>query len=84
MHSRTSKIGLTDKKAMPTRKSSLSEIEAAFRQSEASVSLEGIAPLDHPCYRELKARVVAGEITPDQAVDLLLAARTQLKATSVA
>lgn len=51
----------------------------AFRQSEGSVRLEGIDPLDFPIYRELKARILAGEITSDQATDILFAhyAKTQ-------
>jgi hypothetical protein len=50
--------------------------EEAFRQSEGSVRLEGIDPLDFPIYRELKERILAGEITSDQATDILLAQYT--------
>jgi len=50
--------------------------EEAFRQSEGSVRLEGIDPLDFPVYRELKERILSGEITSDQATDILLARYT--------
>jgi len=53
--------------------------EVAFEISEASVRLEGIDPMQFPIYRELKARILAGEITSDQATDILFAhyAKTQ-------
>jgi hypothetical protein len=40
-------------------------MEKAFEIAEASLRLEGMKP--GPRYCELKARVLAGEITPDQA-----------------
>jgi hypothetical protein len=45
----------------------------AFRQSEASVRLEGIDPSLDPRYLELKARVLSGEITSNEAVTELIA-----------
>jgi hypothetical protein len=50
--------------------------EEAFRQSEGSVRLEGIDPLHFPVYLELKERILSGEITSDQATDILLARYT--------
>jgi hypothetical protein len=47
--------------------------EEAFRQSEGSVRLEGIDPTDYPEYLALKARILAGEIDSQQAIDLLAA-----------
>jgi len=54
----------------------------AFRQSEASVRLEGIDPTDFPEYLALKARILAGEITSQQAVAILLAQRTITRSTA--
>jgi hypothetical protein len=45
----------------------------ALELSEASVRLEGIDPMASPEYRELRARVISGEITSQQAVSILLA-----------
>jgi len=45
----------------------------ALELSEASVRLEGIDPMAYPEYRELRTRVIAGEITSEQAVSILLA-----------
>jgi hypothetical protein len=45
----------------------------ALELSEASVRLEGIDPMAYPEYRELRTRVIAGEITSQQAVSILLA-----------
>jgi len=45
----------------------------AFRQSEASGRLEGIDPLDYPIYAVVKERMLAGEITAEQAIDLIAA-----------
>jgi len=56
--------------------------EEAFRQSEGSVRLEGIDPLDFPIYRELKERILSGEITSDQATDILLAHYTVANQTA--
>jgi hypothetical protein len=47
--------------------------EEAFRQSEGSVRLEGIDPTDYPEYLALKARILAGEIDSQQAIELLAA-----------
>ncbi len=47
--------------------------QEAFRQSEGSVRLEGIDPTDYPEYLALKARILAGEIDSQQAVELLAA-----------
>jgi hypothetical protein len=69
---------------MPAQTSSHSEITQAFSQLEASVRLEGIDPLDHSSYRVLRARVLAGEITSEQAVNLLLAGRGQVKTSTSA
>jgi len=54
----------------------------AFRQSEASVRLEGIDPKTDPEYLALKARVLAGEITIEEAGDLLIAQNTQTQTTA--
>jgi hypothetical protein len=43
----------------------------AFRQSEGSVRLEGLDPTDYPIYLTLKARILTGEITSQQALALL-------------
>jgi hypothetical protein len=51
--------------------------DLAFELSEASVRLEGIDPTASPTYMALRARVIAGEITTDQAGDLLLASYRQ-------
>jgi hypothetical protein len=51
--------------------------DMAFELSEASVRLEGIDPTTSPTYMALRARVVAGEITTDEAGDLLLASYRQ-------
>jgi hypothetical protein len=56
--------------------------EIAFEISEASVRLEGIDPMQSPIYRELKARILAGEITSDQATDILLAHYTVANQTA--
>jgi len=56
--------------------------EIAFEISEASVRLEGIDPMESPIYRELKARILAGEITSDQATDILLAQYTVANQTA--
>lgn len=50
--------------------------EEAFLQSEASVRLEGIDPMDHPHYVAIRNRVISGELTTEQAGDLLLARYT--------
>jgi hypothetical protein len=47
--------------------------EEAFRQSEGSVRLEGIDPTDYPEYLALRARILAGEIDSQQAIELLAA-----------
>lgn len=49
------------------------QVPESLLQSEASVRLEGIDPLSSPRYMALRARVIAGEITSAQAVDLLIA-----------
>ena len=51
--------------------------DLAFELSEASVRLEGIDPTASPTYMALRARVIAGEITTDEAGDLLLASYRQ-------
>jgi hypothetical protein len=56
--------------------------EVAFEISEASVRLEGIDPMQFPIYRELKARILAGEITSDQATDILLAQYTNMQSNA--
>jgi hypothetical protein len=62
--------------AAATLKSAASR-DLAFELSEASVRLEGIDPTASPVYMALRERVIAGEITTDEAGDLLLAARQQ-------
>jgi hypothetical protein len=47
--------------------------EEAFRLSEASVRLEGMDPTADPAYMALKARVLANEVTAQEAVTLFLA-----------
>jgi len=56
--------------------------EVAFEISEASVRLEGIDPMQFPIYRELKARILAGEITSDQATDILFAQYAKTQSTA--
>ncbi len=56
--------------------------EIAFEISEASVRLEGIDPMQFPIYRELRERILAGEITSDQATDILLAQYTNMQSTA--
>jgi hypothetical protein len=46
-------------------------IEAAFRRADAIVELEGFVPDER--YRALQRRVIAGELTADQAVQLVIA-----------
>jgi hypothetical protein len=71
-------------KIFSNRKVSEGEISLteAFRQSEASVRLEGIDPAADPEYLALKARVLAGEITVEEAGDLLIAQNTQTQTTA--
>jgi hypothetical protein len=45
----------------------------SFEISEASVRLEGVDPMSSPDYVAVRSRVIAGEISTDQAVELLLA-----------
>jgi Antitoxin VbhA len=66
---------------IPLQGTSISH-EEAFRQSEASVKLEGIDPTAYPEYVALRDRVLAGEITSDQAVDLLLDQAVALQTTA--
>jgi hypothetical protein len=66
--------------AIPTQAKTSHEV--AFEISEASVRLEGIDPMQFPIYRELKARILAGEITSDQATDILLAQYTAANQTA--
>jgi hypothetical protein len=56
--------------------------DEAFELSEASVRLEGIDPMAYPEYVALRTRVITGEITTEQAVQLLAARykKTQLTA----
>lgn len=42
--------------------------EEAFRQAEASCLLSGGDPNDSPGYREVKALVIAGELSIDEAI----------------
>ena len=46
-------------------------ITAAFQRAEAIVALEGFVPDDN--YRAIQRRVIAGELTSDQAVQLVIA-----------
>ena len=46
-------------------------IAAAFERADAVVALEGFVPDDN--YRAIQRRVVAGELTSDQAVQLVIA-----------
>lgn len=43
------------------------ELVEAFRQAEASLSLEGLDPTESEQYNALKARVIAGELSFDEA-----------------
>ncbi len=43
------------------------EMEKAFKKIETTLGLEGFKALENPLYNALKARVLAGEITPAQA-----------------
>lgn len=44
-------------------------MDDAFRQAEASLILEGFDPSAVPEYRDLKASVLAGRISPREARD---------------
>jgi hypothetical protein len=44
---------------------------AAFERADAIVALEGFVPDDN--YRAIQRRVIAGELTSDQAVQLVIA-----------
>ena len=46
-------------------------IAAAFLRADAIVALEGFVPDDN--YRAIQRRVIAGELTSDQAVQLVIA-----------
>ena len=46
-------------------------IAAAFERADAIVALEGFVPDDN--YRAIQRRVIAGELTSDQAVQLVIA-----------
>lgn len=46
-------------------------IAAAFERADAIVALEGFVPND--AYRSIQRRVIAGELTSDQAVQLVIA-----------
>ena len=46
-------------------------IAAAFERADAIVALEGFVPDDN--YKAIQRRVIAGELTSDQAVQLVIA-----------
>ena len=46
-------------------------IAAAFKRADAIVALEGFVPDDD--YKAIQRRVIAGELTSDQAVQLVIA-----------
>ena len=46
-------------------------IAAAFERADAIVALEGFVPDDN--YRAIQRRVIAGELTSDEAVQLVIA-----------
>ena len=52
---------------MTRKRSERPSHEEAFAKGEASVRMEGFAPSD-PNYEEVRARVLAGDVEPDQAV----------------
>ena len=58
---------------IPTPNSAPIARDEAFELSEASVRLEGIDPMAFPEYVALRTRVIAGEITSEEAVELLAA-----------
>jgi hypothetical protein len=47
--------------------------EDAFLQAEGSSRLEGVDPTEYPEYLGLKERILAGEITSAEAIELLAA-----------
>ena len=46
-------------------------VAAAFERADAIVALEGFVPDDN--YKAIQRRVIAGELTSDQAVQLIIA-----------
>ena len=45
------------------------EQEKIFKRAEANMGLEGFDPCSNPLYLELKARILAGEMTAREARD---------------
>lgn len=58
------------------------DIAEAYRQAEASLRLEGMDPCGKEPYETLKAQVIAGEITPDEAHERTVAFFDQQAAPS--
>lgn len=48
-------------------------LEEAIRFAEANVKLEGFDPYQHPLFASLKERLLAGEITPEQMTEEVIA-----------
>jgi hypothetical protein len=67
----------------PSHQKSLKFRQQAFEDAEASLRLEGLDPASHPRYQEVKTRLLAGEISFDQA-EAALKAQDQSSAPPVA
>lgn len=52
---------------IPTRVAVSPDLEEALNRAEASTRAEGVDPNDNPAYLEVKRRLLAGEITLDEA-----------------
>jgi hypothetical protein len=66
-----------DATPLPTNVAVNLNLAEALRQAEASTRAEGVEPNDNPVYLDIKRRLLAGEITLDEADANLSAAFTQ-------
>jgi len=55
-----------------TNSEATSDLERILREAEASSFAEGINPQNDLEYQDLKAKLIAGEITTDEAVELYI------------
>lgn len=53
--------------AIPTRVTVSPDLDEALNRGEASTRAEGVDPNDNPAYLDVKRRLLAGEITLDEA-----------------
>jgi hypothetical protein len=63
--------------ALPTRVAVSPTLAESLRQAEASTRAEGIEPNDNPVYLDVKRRLLAGEITKEEANAIYERAFTQ-------